>query len=349
MGGLICQPVYADKSLGFQEEKLSPMKTAGYTVLGLGTIAGIVAVADSIESDSSGTKVVIGDPPEDPDKEPALLGVERKAVTRSRDMERTTLYLEDIFGVFREIGRRNREKEGIEIFLEGIDRREEYEGFTGGVYYSKNIMSYRDVDIKRGLAYGHTEAEYEDSADGSSETLHASLQMEYRGDLLESYTWLSGEYGYNRYKDEGTARYTSRRGAIGSETALPVEMGSLEIRPFIFTEVSYMRRGDIDLSASKYGSENYTSIKWGPGIEMKSEGQWKGSRIETILRGVTPFEEGNIYDKGVEDDIAPDRSTEISLEIRGERGETYLFIRGGYHIQSGPDYYRGGLGGGFRL
>lgn len=338
----------------YQQEvvKLSTGEKIVYTGLGLGGLAGVVLIADNMSSDSDGTKVEIGDPP--PEEEPTPLMASLASPYREktlRDIGRINLYLEDLSGIFREMGRMRRSGEGTEVsfFVEALDRRGEYEGAIGGVYFMKNVGEYFGADIRGSLGYGHSSVDYDGGAEGSSEVIHWALHLNYDRDVFKNYTWLSNEFSYNRFQEGEKARYRGTSLALGTENGYLLTAGRFQVIPFIFAQGSFYKREAIDLEDVRAGSDNYTSFKWGPGIEGKYNTQAGTYDLSTSMRVVYRMEEGNIYDEvstsqgGIEG-AGEDEVLELSLEGRGERDNISVFARAAYYIQGGDNYYGGSLG-----
>ncbi len=338
----------------YQQEvvKLSTGEKIAYTGLGLGGLVGIVLMADNISSDSDGTKVEIGDPPSE--EEPAPMVVSLASPYREntlRDMGRINLYLEDLSGVFREMGRMKREGEESEVslFVEALDRRGEYEGAIGGVYFMKDVGEYFGAEIKGSLGYGHSSVDYDEGAEGSSEVIHWALHLNYDRDAFKNYTWLSNEFSYNRFEEGEKARYRGTALALGTENGYLLTAGRLQVIPFIFAQGSFYKRDAIDLEDVRVGSDNFTSFKWGPGIEGNYDIQAGVYDLSTSMRVVYRMEEGNIYDEvstsqGRIEDVGEDEVLELSLESKGERDNISVFVRAAYYIQGGDNYYGGSLG-----
>lgn len=355
-------------NIGYSEEeyqekvvKLSAREKITYTGLGLGGLAGVVLIADSISSDSDGTKVEVGDPPPE-EVEPAPMVAAANTYVDSynrgslRDIGRTTLYLEDISKVFKDMGRMKKggKEDEVSIFLQPIDRRNEYEGVVGGAYLIKDMGEYREIEVRGSLGYGHGSVDYEDGADGSSEVLHCALHLDYERSGFRNYTWLSNEFSYNRFEDGETARYKGTALSLGTENGYVVTAGRFQIIPFVFLEGSFYKREAIDLGDVRAGSDNFTSFKWGPGIEGNHERQAGNYNTLASVRVVYRMEEGDIYDevstsRGSVENLAEDETLEVSVEGEVKRGGVSVFTRLAYYLQKGDDIYSGTLGLSYKL
>lgn len=347
---------YSEEEYQQKVVKLSTKEKLVYTGLGLGGLAGVVLIADNISSDSDGTKVEIGDPP--PEEEPALMMAAADSYREStlRDIGRTTLYLEDLSRIFREVGRVKSKGEGMEVsvFVEALDRKGEYEGAAGGAYLMKDVGEYLGVQVRGSLGYAHTSVDYEDGGEGSSEVVHCALHLNYDRDRFKNYTWLSNEFSYNRFKEGERARYRGTSLALGSESGYLLTEGRFQIIPFIFAQGSFYKRGAIDLEEVRAGSDNYTSFKWGPGVEGRYPTQAGEYDLQTSLRAVYRMEEGSIYDEisttqGSIENLGEDEVLELSIEGRLSRDGTSLFARAAYYMQSGNNFYGGSLGAALEL
>jgi len=347
---------YAEKYEREEYGSMSSGKKIFYGGMGIATAVGIVLAADSISTDSDGTKVEIGDPP--PEEENLMI---RSAVYSvesnndiNRDLGRTTLQLKDISTTFREIGREAGGRESINVFVRPLDRRGEYNGVIAGVYLLNDIWSYGDLDIRGSLAYGHSTADYEDGSDGSSETLHCALHLNYERDRIRSYTWLANEYSYNRFEDGETARYKSSSYSLGSEGGYVFGRKSLEVVPFFFVEGGYIKREGIDLKGIQAESDDYNSFEWGPGVEVKSKGVRGLYSLSGSVRAVYRMQEGNIYDEvktssGSVEKISEDDTLELSVTGDAGRDGIFISIGGSYYIQDGDNYFSGRVGAGYDL
>lgn len=354
---LLCGNSYSEE---YQQEvvKLSTGEKIAYTGLGLGGLAGIVLIADNISSDSDGTKVEIGDPP--PEEEPSPMMVSSSGPSYRektlRDMGRVNLYLEDLSAVFREMGRMRREEEGSQVsfFVEGLNRKDEYDGVVGGAYFIKDVGKYFGADIRGSLGYGHSSVDYDGGAEGSSEVIHCALHLNYDRDTFKNYTWLSNEFSYNRFEEGEKARYRGTALALGTENGYLLTAGRVQIIPFIFAQGSFYKREGIDLEEVRAGSDSYTSFKWGPGIEGRYNTQVGVYDLSTSMRVIYRMEEGNIYDEvstsqGRVEDVGEDKVLELSLESRVERDSISIFARAAYYIQGGDNYSGGSLGVSWKL
>ena len=343
---------YSEEEYQQKVVRLSTKEKIAYTGLGLGGLAGVVLIADNISSDSDGTKVEVGDPPpEEPEPILMMAAPDSYREKTMRDIGRTTLYLEDISRVFRELGRMKKDGEGSElsVFVEALDRDGEYEGVIGGAYLMKDVGEYLGVQVRGSLGYGHASVDYDGGAEGSSEILHCALHLNYDRDAFKNYTWLSNEFSYNRFKEGERARYRGTALALGTENGYLLTLGRVQIKPFIFVQGSFYKRESIDLEDVRAESDNYTSLKWGPGIEGKHNKQAGEYDLQTSVRVVYRMEEGSIYDEvstseGRVEDIGEDEVLELSIEGRIGREDISVFARGSYYLQRGDDYHGGSLG-----
>ncbi len=347
---------YSEEEYQQKVVKLSAKEKITYTGLGLGGLAGVVLIADNISSDSDGTKVEVGDPPPEEEPAPMMAAIDSSREKTLRDLGRVNLYLEDLSTIFREMGRMKRAGEGSEVsvFTEALDRKGEYEGAAGGIYLMKDVGEYLGVQLRGSLGYAHTAADYEGGAEGSSEVLHCALHLNYDRDRFKNYTWLSNEFSYNRFKEGEKARYKGTALALGTENGYLLIDGSLQVIPFIFVQGSFYKKEAIELEDVRAGSDNYTSLKWGPGVEGKHNTRAGEYDLQTSLRAVYRMEEGSIYDEvstsqGSIENLGEDEVLELSIEGRFGRSGTSLFARAVYYVQSGDNFYGGSLGAALEL
>lgn len=343
----------------YQQEvvKLSTGEKITYTAVGVAGLAGIVLIADNISSDSDGTRVEIGEPP--PEEEPAPMLASLASPYREntlRDMGRVNLYLENLSTVFREMGRMKRGGEGkeVSIFVEGVDRKGEYEGVIGGAYLMKEMGEYLGAEIGGSLGYGHSTVDYDGGAEGSSEVIHCALHLNYDRDVFKNYTWLSNEFSYNRFKEGKKTRYRGKALALGTENGYLLTAGRVQIIPFIFAQGSFYKREAIDLEEIRAGSDNYTSFKWGPGIEGRYNTKAGNYDLSTSMRMVYRMEEGNIYyevstSQGRIEHVGEDEVLELSLESKAKGDNISVFARAAYYVQDRNNYYEGALGAAWEL